>query len=143
MRVPLEKTLIRRSRGEQVSMEAERDGQIGARLQVRHGFADGVHRGLLLAGDTRHRDVIEETRRAFEHGGQPRGIGGGGGQGGLDGAGNTPRYPSARGKVTASYNVTSQPVIGIYPGRAGSNGTTAPSAFGAVPVRAEGQQVQY
>ena len=34
--------------------------------------------------------------------------------------------------------------VGIFGATvAGSNGTTAPSAFGAVPVRAEGQQVQY
>jgi hypothetical protein len=55
-------------------------------------------------------------------------MGGGGGLGGTDGAGNIARSPGARGKVVATFSVTSGQIIGIYPGKKGLNGTTGNSS---------------
>ena len=57
-------------------------------------------------------------------------LGGGAGQGGLDGAGNTVRYPGPRGYVSGSFRLASGTVLGFYPGRAGANGTTGTNTGG-------------
>ena len=57
-------------------------------------------------------------------------IGGGAGWGGKDGAGNTNPAPGARGKVTATFRVTAGEVLGIWPGRAGANGSDGASNSG-------------
>ena len=57
-------------------------------------------------------------------------LGGGAGQGGLDGAGNTVRYPGPRGYVSGSFRLAAGTVLGFYPGRAGANGTTGTNTGG-------------
>jgi hypothetical protein len=57
-------------------------------------------------------------------------IGGGGGNGATDGAGNTLRVPSGRGQVDFSFRPTANTVIGIYPGNAGQSGATGTSTPG-------------
>ena len=60
--------------------EADRDGQIGCRLKMGDGRFDAGLRRLLQSGDAGDRDIIEETRRAFENRRQPLCIGGRGGE---------------------------------------------------------------
>lgn len=57
-------------------------------------------------------------------------IGGGGGNGATDGAGNTLRVPSGRGQVDFSLRPTAGSVIGIYPGYTGSSGATGTNTAG-------------
>jgi hypothetical protein len=57
-------------------------------------------------------------------------IGGGGGNGATDGAGNTLRLPSGRGQVNFSFRPTANTVLGIYPGYAGGSGATGTSTPG-------------
>jgi hypothetical protein len=56
--------------------------------------------------------------------------GGGAGLGATDGAGNDARSPGARGKVIATFSVTTGQTIGIYPGNRGSNGATGSNTAG-------------
>ena len=55
--------------------EADRDRYVRSRFQCLDRIFDRSLSGLLRTGDPGNRDVIDKARGAFEHGGQPRGVG--------------------------------------------------------------------